>query len=70
MEDFMKAMAIFQKYMKEEVYAPFNCSHDEMHFYGGFDPSDVSEEDITELDRLGWFESEYEGFMSFRFGSC
>jgi len=33
----------------------------------------VSEEDITELDELGFFvDSEYggEGFGSFRYGSC
>lgn len=70
MEDFLKAMAIFQKYMKGDVYCPFNCSRDEMHFYGDFDSSDVNEEDIAELERLGWFKNEYDGFMSFRFGSC
>jgi hypothetical protein len=69
MEDLIKALQILLKYGNPRN--PSNCEHD--YFYVAIDPELVSEEDIKELDNLGFFiDSEYggEGFGSFRYGSC
>jgi len=68
MEDLIKAFQIFFKYSQEKF--PTHCEHDVM--YVQVDPNDVSEEDIKELDELG-FNADYEdlnNFYSYRFGSC
>jgi len=69
MEDLIKALNIFLKYGDPKW--PFNCSPDELIVWG-IDPSEVSESDIAELDKLGFFISEdnNEYFMSFKYGSC
>ena len=68
MEDLIKALQILLKYGN-----PRNPSHCEReYFYVAIDPELVSEEDIKELDKLGFLiDSEYEdeGFGSFRYGS-
>jgi len=67
MEDLIKALQIFLKYGNS--YAPTNCSHDEL--YVDIEPEKVSDEDIAKLDKLGFFvNEEYNGFSSYRFGSC
>lgn len=67
MEDLIKALQILSKYTNDKH--PTNCSHD--LFFVNVDPELVSEDDIKTLDDLGFFVSEeFEGFCSFRFGSC
>jgi hypothetical protein len=66
MEDLIKALQILLKYGNPDY--PTNCSHDELHV--AIDPSLVSEEDLATLDELGFFPNEYDGFSSFKFGSC
>lgn len=67
MEDLIKALQILLKYGNPTH--PTHCEHDEMTV--DIDPSLVSEEDIKELDDLGFFPDEDEGdFKSFKFGSC
>lgn len=69
MEDLIKALQIFLKY--ENKSYPTNCSHD--YLYVDLEPSLVSDEDIKELDKLGFFidsEVDGEGFGSFKYGSC
>lgn len=72
MEDFIKAMKIFQKYMKEDCRNPFHCEHDIL-LVCCVDVDVVSEEDKKLLDDLGFFpggDYEDEIWSSFRFGSC
>lgn len=68
MEDLIKALQIFLKYKNERW--PTYCEHDILTITGVC-PSDVSEEDKVELNKLGFFVSEDEDcFQSFRFGSA
>ncbi len=68
MEDLLKAIIIFLKYANPKY--PFHCEHDVLYVWG-IEPSEVSEEDLAELDNLGFFVSEdNEGFISFKYGSC
>lgn len=85
MEDLIKALLIFQKYIKPDDLAykyPTACEHDELCV--NVNPDIVSVEDKTTLYKLGFFPSEYDGdeyiapvepemegdyFMSYRFGS-
>ena len=67
MKDLIKALQIFESY---NPAAATNCSHDELAICD-VDPEKVSEEHIKELDDLGFFVSEEDGyFMSYRWGSC
>ena len=67
MEDLIKALQIFLKY--GNPHHPFHCEHDTL--YVDIRYSEVTEEDREALDRLGFFEdSDNDGFMSYRFGSC
>lgn len=66
MRDLIEALQIFAKYT--EARCPTNCSHDELHV--DVDPSIVTSEDMARLDELGFFPNEYDGFSSYRFGSC
>jgi hypothetical protein len=69
MEDLIKALQIFLKY--GNPHNPSHCGHD--YFYINIDPELVSEEDKTELDKLGFFvdtENNGDGFGSYRYGSC
>lgn len=70
MQDLIRALQIMLKY--GNPHHPTVCAHDVLYIVG-VDPSDVSEEDKAELDRLGFFVSEKYGdkqFQSFRFGSA
>ena len=72
MEDFIKAMQIFQKYMEKDVRCPFHCEHDIL-LVCCVDIDVVSDEDKELLDNLGFFPgNDYgdETWSSFRFGSC
>lgn len=66
MESLIEALQIFLKYENHE--SPTYCMHDELHVVG-IDPEDVSEEDINELEELGFFVSDG-GFVSYRYGNA
>ena len=69
MGDLIKALQILLKYGNPKH--PTHCEHDTLTICE-IKPSEVSAEDIAELDKLGFFISdEADGFFqSFRFGSC
>lgn len=69
MKDLIEALQIFLKY--GNPYAPTHCEHDVLTVM--IDPSDVTDEDILKLEKLGFnVGSDYgeEMFTSFRFGSA
>lgn len=67
MDDLIKALTIFRKYGNPEH--PTNCEHDVL--FVAIDPKLVSKEDIEELDKLGFVpDDDWDGFSSFKFGSC
>lgn len=67
MEDLIKALQILLKYGNQ--HNPTNCTHDELNV--DISADGVSEEDIKELAKLGFFVTEEDNtFISFRFGSC
>lgn len=69
MEDFIKALRIFEKYADDyHKEYPFCCGHDIIVFNGA-GKNDVSQEDLEELERLGWDPYDDFGFVSYRFGS-
>jgi len=71
MEDLIKALQIFSKYVKEdEGDSPTHCEHDIMYVCCGIEFEDVSAEDVKTLDKLGFFWGESDSFCSYRFGSC
>lgn len=67
MEDLIQALLIFNKYSKDEY--PSRCDYEVFHIC--ISPRDVSKDDISKLEKLG-FEADYENddFFSYRFGSC
>ena len=67
MEDLIKALTIFLKYGNPQY--PFHCEHDKLYLWG-IDPSEVSDNDLKELENLGFFVSEDDGIISYRYGSC
>ena len=68
MENLIKALTILLKY--GNPYNPFHCEHDTLYIWD-IKFSEVSEDDRKLLDSLGFFEdNEYDGFISFKYGSC
>lgn len=68
MEDLIKALQIFLKYKNERN--PTHCEHDILMVVG-ISKEQVSKEDIDELEKLSFsWDSEYDCWRSFRFGSC
>lgn len=68
MEKLIEALTIFLKYGNPDN--PTHCEHDVLTICG-IDPEDVSEEDKSKLDDLGFFVSEEdECFRSYRYGSA
>jgi len=70
MEDLIKALQIFLKYGNPPY--PTHCEHDVLTI-SEINPDDVSDEDKTELDNLGFFVSKEYGeplFRSYKFGSA
>ncbi len=62
MEDLIKALLIFQKYITPNDLAyeyPTACEHDEL--YVNVNPDIVSIKDKEALYKLGFFPSEYDG---------
>lgn len=67
MEDFIKAFQIFSKYGNPRW--PTHCEHDTL--YVNIRYSEVSDEDRITLADLGFNEdSDNDGFISYRYGSC
>lgn len=67
MDDLIAALKIFRKYGNYE--RPIACLSDVL--FVDIDPSKVSQEDIEDLEELGFYVDEGEdGFSSYRFGSC
>lgn len=70
MKDLIKALKILLEYANDDR-CPTHCEHDQLFIGCGIQLKSVSEADIEELDKLGFFwDEEDEGFISFRFGSC
>ena len=67
MKDLLEALNIMYKYMGNKRN-PTHCEHDVLHV--GCDPADVSEEDINRLAGLSFIPDAFDGFSSYRFGSC
>lgn len=70
MSDLIKALTILLKY--GDPSSPTHCEHDTLMICG-IDPEWVSEEDVDELEALGFFVGDEYGdaaFLSFRFGSA
>lgn len=69
MEDFIKALRIFEKYCDDyHKQYPFCCDHDIIVFNGAGE-KDMTPEDVLKLRDLGWVPFEDFGFSSYRFGS-
>lgn len=67
MSDLIKALQIFLKY--GDPYCPTHCEHDVLII--NIDYEKITPEDKQELGPLGFhYSSEYDGFISYRFGSC
>jgi hypothetical protein len=64
----IEALTIFRKY--GNPIFPTHCEHDILYICG-INEEDVSGDDKTRLDELGFFVDEEEGgFASYRFGSA
>lgn len=66
MENLIKALQIFLKYGNPNY--PTCCSHDELMV--SISPDLVSEEDLKTLEELSFIPNEYDGFSSYKYGSC
>ncbi len=68
MEELIEALQIFLKY-KNETF-PTHCEHDILMVVG-ITEEEVSEEDKQKLDELNFFwSSEYDCWVSYRYGSA
>jgi len=67
MNDLIEALQIFAKYIPDKRW-PTWCEHDALHV--DCDPEMVSDKDKKQLDKLSFIPDDFEGFMSFSFGSC
>ena len=69
MEDLIKALQIFSKYITDDYGRkhPTKCEHD-MLFVNCVRPEQVSNEDKKELETLGFIPYEDFAFVSYRFG--
>jgi hypothetical protein len=57
LDDLIKGLQIIRSHMKNDVYNPSNCMHDEISLsgiYGTFNINDFSDDEINELEELGW----------------
>ena len=70
MEDLIKSLQIFSKYITDDYGRnnPTTCEHG-MLFVNCVLPEQVSEEDIEELKTLGFVPYEDFAFVSYRFGN-
>lgn len=68
MDNLIQALQIFMKYKNKEY--PTHCEHDVMMVVG-ISKKEVTEEDKLKLDELGFrWSSEYECWVSYKFGSA
>jgi hypothetical protein len=68
MEDLIKALQIFLKYKNEQY--PTHCEHDILIIVG-ITEEEISAEDKIELEKLGFhWDSEYDGWASYKYGSA
>lgn len=68
MKDLIEALSIFAKYRNEQW--PTHCEHDVLYIMG-VTKEEVSEDDRTRLDALGFRWSDSDScWISFRFGSA
>ena len=68
MSDLIKALQIFLKYKNEEY--PTHCEHDVLCVMG-VTKEEVSSDDATALDELGFFwNEEYDCWATFKYGSA
>lgn len=66
-EDLLEGLTILSQ-RPGNLISPFNCSHDTLVVT--CDPADFTSDEINRLDSLGFFVSDDECFMSYRFGSA
>jgi DNA-binding protein YbaB len=66
MEDLIKALQIFMKYGNPRY--PTHCEHDVLHV--AINPELVSIDDMKALEALSFTPDGFDGFSSYRFGSC
>ena len=70
MENLIKALTIISKYLEgyHKDY-PTSCEHDVLYAHVNYEK--ISQEDLVELDKLGFMPNEDLGnMMSYRYGSC
>ncbi len=67
MEDLIKALQIFLKYKNNQY--PTVCEHDTLYIVDMEDVN-ISEEDVATLNELGFRHSEYDGWISHKYGSA
>ena len=71
MDDLIKALQIFRKYLTEDHYAPTHCEHDTFLVCCGIKKNTISPEDVKVLNELGFhWSKQYDCWASSRFGSC
>lgn len=72
MDDLIKALQIFKKYMEENGHNmtwPTNCSHDVLYIDCRVEW--IPKNQHSELENLGFVaDDDDDGWISFRFGSC
>ena len=71
MEDLIKALTIFMKYLDDKNdHTPTHCEHDEL-WVVDVNREDVLFEDHDELERLGFhWDEDDDSYKSYRFGSA
>lgn len=70
MENLIKALTIISKYLEGHYndYPTF-CEHDVLYVHVNYEK--ISQEDLVELDKLGFIPNEDLGnMMSYKYGSC
>lgn len=65
MEDLIRAIQIMLKH--GDVKYPSHCTHEEFHIYPN--SMEFTDEEIAELEGLGFYPNDMDGFHSFRYGS-
>jgi len=71
MENLIKALKILAKYANPDNMYPTHCEHDILRVYAGIDIEEVSEEDVNELEELGFDKDpDFGCFYSYKYGSC
>ena len=71
MQELIEALKILSRYLTDDYYLnkyPTNCDHDVLRVC--VDYTEISEEDLKQLEELGFVPDEDTGYMvSYRFGS-